>query len=95
MKHLTSEGIGCQKRQTEPISPAQECELWEKGIFGDKTGQTLLNTVFYYNGNLVGLRALDEHEHRSLSSCSSVLEKTALELALSFWVGLRKPIREA
>ena len=90
MKLLVSEGIGCQKCQAKPISPAQECKLWKRGIFGDRTGQTLLNMVFYYDGKLFGLTALDEH--RSLTRLQFCFGEDSAGTYIEF---LGKPIREA
>ena len=61
MKQLTKEGKGCQKKQAEPITPAKEDLLWTTGQLGDSTSQSMINTVFFYNSKLFGLRAMDKH----------------------------------
>ncbi len=61
MKVLTLEGFGTNKRQAQPISMEMEASLWEKGIFSRKSGDGLLNIVYFYNSKLFGLRAGDEH----------------------------------
>ena len=61
IKQLTKEGKGCQKKQAEPITPAKEHLLWTTGQLGDSTSQSMINTVFFYNTKLFGLRAMDEH----------------------------------
>ena len=33
MKELTKQGVGVTRRKAEPLTPDQENELWEKGIF--------------------------------------------------------------
>ena len=49
MKQLTHEVKGCQKRQAEPIKPAEEDLLWTTGQLGNSTSQSMINTVFFYN----------------------------------------------
>jgi hypothetical protein len=63
MKELTSKGIGCMKKQAQPISPEMENTLWEKEIFSRNTGQGLINIVFWYSSKMFGLRGSDEHRN--------------------------------
>ena len=48
MKQLTSAGVGAVKKQAQPLTPAQEDFLWEQGIFGLETAESLINAVFWY-----------------------------------------------
>lgn len=64
MKERSSKGIRLKKKQ-DPISSDDENLLWEKDLLGGATSKSLLNTVFYYNCKLFGLREMDEH--RSLT----------------------------
>ena len=57
MKRLQSCGKGSTKRQAEPISK----DLWEKGLLGDATPQTLVDSMVFYNGIHFALRSGDEH----------------------------------
>jgi len=50
MKRLQSEGIGSSKRQAEVLTQEEEELLWQKGLLGDATPQTLLDTMVFYNG---------------------------------------------
>ncbi|XP_033754046.1 uncharacterized protein LOC117337262 [Pecten maximus] len=61
MKDLLKRGIGGKTKQAEPILPEDEAIIWEKGIFGDKTADTLQCTMFFYNCKLFGMRGHDEH----------------------------------
>ena len=47
MKRLQSKGLGSQKRQAEELTVDEEEVLWEKGLLGDGTPQTLLDTNFF------------------------------------------------
>lgn len=66
MKEISSKGIGLKKKQADPISPDDENLLWDKNLLGSGSSKSMLNTVFYYNCKLFGLRGMDEH--RSLTS---------------------------
>ena len=61
MKVLYRAGKEAQKRQAEAITPKMEDMLWSLGQLGTKSSQSLLNTVYYYNSKLFGLRATNEH----------------------------------
>ena len=65
MKEATKLGYGvkCKKPTREEISAEDEELLWSKGLLGAISAKTLLHTVFFYNGKLFGLRAID---HRNL-----------------------------
>ena len=55
MKRLQSLGHGSNKRKAEILSQDEEEALWEKGLLGDATPQTLLDTMVFCNGlNLIG-----------------------------------------
>ncbi len=61
MKQLHSSGIGSTKKQADPITPRKEAKLWETEKLGGRTATSILNTVFYFNCKLFGLRGFDEH----------------------------------
>ena len=69
MKRLQSKGIGSQKRQAEVLSEDDEDTLWEKGLLGDATPQTLLDTMVYCNGLYFALRSGKEHRQLRLRPC--------------------------
>lgn len=61
MRELTAAGVGIRPKQAEPISAETENKLWEKGLLGNGTGKSLLNTMTFYNCKLFGLLCVDEH----------------------------------
>jgi hypothetical protein len=56
MKQLHCAGIGATQKQAAPITPRKEEKLWESGQLGAHSAKSLLNTVFFYNCKLFGLR---------------------------------------
>ena len=58
----------CQKRQE--TTEREETILWDMALLGASTVESLLNTVYFYNGKLFGLQA---GEHR-LIRLSNVVE---------------------
>ena len=66
-RELHFSGIGAQRKQAEVISRDEESILWEKGALSVDTPNSLLNTVFYYNGLKFVLRGGDEHRSLKIS----------------------------
>lgn len=83
LKQLTSKGIGTEPQQADPITAKEEEILWNKGQLGAGTSQSLINTVFYYNCKLFGLRGMDEH--RSLSCDQYTFGETSDGLIILFY----------
>ena len=61
MKDLLSNGLGTKVTQAEPILPEDESQIWDKGVFGDKSTDSLQCTMFFYTCKLFGLRGHGEH----------------------------------
>ena len=63
IKDVQSEGITNSKKERKAISESEEEKMWAEGHLGTKSARTLMETLYFYNGKLFGLRA---SEHRSL-----------------------------
>ncbi len=63
MKRLQAAGIGSAQRKAEPISFDEEELLWQKGILGAGSPQSLVNTMFYMNGLYFALRGGNKHRN--------------------------------
>ena len=65
MKRLRSLGVGVKKKQAEPISLNEEQTLWDRGLLGAHSPQSLLDTMVYLCGINFALRS--GQDHRSLT----------------------------
>ena len=65
MKQATFHGIGnkFQRQERKGISEEEESALWRKNLLGCSSAKSLVNTIYFYNGKLFGIRA---KEHRDL-----------------------------
>ena len=65
MKDATREGLHVKNKKEEKESVTEEEEglFWNLNLLGMSTAKSLLNTVYFYNGKLFGLRG---GEHRNL-----------------------------
>ena len=64
MKRLRSVGLGVTRKQAEPLTVDEENSLWEQGLLGDSTPQTLIDSLLFLCGINFALRS--GQEHRSL-----------------------------
>lgn len=76
LKQLTRKGVGCHKKQAQPITPEMEQVLWDEGIFSRKTGEGLTNAVYWYSSKMFGLRATDEHRQLDVSQFTIGTDQT-------------------
>ena len=76
MKRLTAKGLGATTKKVECIEIDEEETLWSKGILGDHSPSSLLNTIFYMNGLYFALRSGKEHRQLRYSPCQiKIIEK--------------------
>ena len=66
MKDATRCGltVSTKKDEKEAITDQEEDLFWSKGLMGTGSSNSLLNTVYFYNGKLFGLRG---GEHRNIT----------------------------
>lgn len=66
-RELREGGVGAEVKHTSVISKGEENMLWEKGVLGVDTPESLLRAVFYYNGKCLCLRGGKEHRALKIS----------------------------
>ena len=74
MKRLHGCGLRASSRKAEPITPDEEALLWSGGQFGTHNAKVILNTVYYYNCKVFGLRSFDEHRNLMCSQYKKGLD---------------------
>ena len=85
MKRIQGLGVGSKKKQAEIITEEEEELLWEKGLLGDSTPESLLNTVIFYNGLYFALRSGKEHRQLRYSPCQiQVIEQPGQRAYLQY-----------
>jgi len=72
MKELTSAGIRVSVKRADPISPDDECALWNSGVMNISTSKGLSYAVFFYNSKTFGLRGNAEHKNLDASQFTVV-----------------------
>lgn len=79
MKDLTADGVALKTKRAEKvgISAEEEKMFWDKGLLGCQTAEILVNTIYFYNGKLFGIRA---KEHRDLMPTLKLLIQIVLYL---------------
>lgn len=76
MKRLQRAGLGSRRRKAEPLTEAEEELLWEQGLLGDSTPQSLVDTIIVMNGLYFALRSGGEHRQLRSDPCQiQVIEK--------------------
>ena len=66
-KSIRENGIGIERKRAQVITQDIEAKLWESGILGLHSPQSLLNAVFFYNGKNLCLRGVSEHARLQFS----------------------------
>ena len=72
MKQLQKEGVGSKHRQAESLTQEQEEQLWKKGVLGQHTGRSVVNTMLFMCGSYFAL--CSAQEHRALRYFPSQIE---------------------
>ena len=72
MMRLRRNGLGCNPRKANPITEDEEELLWSTGVLGDKTPQTLVNTIVYMCGLFFALRSGSEHRQLKMNNIELV-----------------------
>ena len=76
MKRLQSKGIGTIQRKADPLTFEEEEILWQKGLLGDSTSQSLLDTMLFMNELYFVLCGAKEHRNlRHKPSQIQLIEK--------------------
>lgn len=68
--------MGSKREENEAITKKEESTFWEKGVLGMSSSQTLVNTVYFYNGKLFGLR---RSEHRQICLNNFTIRETFIK----------------
>ena len=65
MREANKLGVAQERKMTErkEITEEEESKLWKLNLLGKTTAESLLHTLYFYNGKLFGLRS---NEHRLL-----------------------------
>ena len=90
MQRLHRKGLGTQPKQAEPITEDEESRLWRSGQLGKQSPQALLNTVYYYNCKMFGLRSQDEHRNLSTDQFEKKVDENG-KVFCNSRARLRKP----
>jgi hypothetical protein len=63
MKELTADGIGINKKRSDPVTRADEEKFWDAGVFSLDSAEGLSDAVFYYNGKAFEFRGMEWHKN--------------------------------
>lgn len=56
-------GVRAETKRTPIITKEEENSLWDQGVLGAETPESLLRAVFYYNGKNFCLRGGSKHRN--------------------------------
>ena len=91
MKNLQSQGIGSKKRQADVLREDEQELLWQKGLLGDTTPQSLLDTIVFCNGLYFALRSGKEHRQLRNTPCQiELVEHPGVRPYLKYTEGISK-----
>ena len=78
-KSLRSDGVDAESRPTEPITNAEEEQLWVSIVLNTTTPKGLLRSVFFYVGKTFCLRGGQKHRDLSLTQLQRLKEPDRFE----------------
>ena len=91
MKRLQSNGVGSKRRQAEPLTEEEEEILWQKGLLGDSSPQTLLDTMLFMHGLYFALRSGKEHRQLRFKPCQvELIERPGERAYLQYFEDISK-----
>ena len=76
MQRLHAKGLGSKRKQAESITADEEAMLWSVGQLGRGSAHALLNTVYFYNCKVFGLRSYDEHHSLQCSQFEKKVDES-------------------
>ena len=81
MKDSTRQGVSLQtkKEEKEAVTDEDEEKFWSAGLFVCGTAKQLLDTIYFYNGKMFGLRG---GEHRKICVNNFPLEPNVINFAI-------------
>ena len=83
MKRLkASAGVRLVPKQAEPITEAEEEMLWEKGLLGSHSPQSLVDTMVFMAGMYFALTSGEEHRQLRFSSIELIEKPRAIPYLL-------------
>ena len=91
MKRLQSSGIGSKRKQAEVLTQEEDEVLWQKGLLGKATPQTLLDTMVFMNGLYFALHSGREHHQLQFKPCQiELVERTGRRAYLQYVEDIKK-----
>ena len=76
MKERTSAGIGPTKSSADPLTSADEGQLWSSDTIGFHSSQALSYAVYFYNCKVFEFRAMNEHINLSVEPYEFGVDET-------------------
>ena len=69
MKDSTRQSLSLinKRLEKEAVTDDEEEMFWLAGLFGTTTAKCLFNTIYFYNGKILGLRR-GEHRHLNVNN---------------------------
>ena len=82
---LREQGKGKRKRKADSLTEVEEETLWQHGVLGHSTPQSLNYTVFYQTSQHFGTRGCQEHHQMYIQDLKFVHSPTTGEVEYVEW----------